>query len=399
MSRLPRRHGVAPLFPILLLSAIPVSAMPPTIELPRTGQTSCWDPAGVVFPDPVPCIGLGVDGSLLVGWPWPAPRFLDPGDGTVTDTLTGLIWLENANCGARGWNAAIDDARTLATGQCGLSDGSQAGDWRLPNAHELLSLIDAEVQWNHARLVALGFFGVQNDFYWTSTTHSNSSNYAHKVSLGDGRLSSEDKSASHPFWAVRGNSTGPAAVWRTGQTTVFRTGDDGNLQAGVAWPWPRLIESADGTVLDVLTGLTWPTNANCFGLRRFYEALEDAAGLASGECGLTDGSTAGNWRLPNRVELRSLLDFSEYMPMLPDGHPFTGVDADAYADKYWTSTTDSEDRRNSWYVSFSDGRQDGWWKTAPWTAYVWPVRGGRIGLAFAHGFENGFTGWSAVKTL
>ncbi|MGA9347827.1 MAG: hypothetical protein WBW48_03355 [Anaerolineae bacterium] len=35
----------------------------------------------------------GEDGELLKGVTWPSPRFTDNGNGTVTDNLTGLIWL------------------------------------------------------------------------------------------------------------------------------------------------------------------------------------------------------------------------------------------------------------------------------------------------------------------
>lgn len=35
----------------------------------------------------------------------------------------------------------MSDANTLADGACGLTDGSVAGDWRLPNVRELYSLI------------------------------------------------------------------------------------------------------------------------------------------------------------------------------------------------------------------------------------------------------------------
>ena len=30
--------------------------------------------------------------------PWPSPRFIDNLDGTVTDDLTGLMWLKDTNC-------------------------------------------------------------------------------------------------------------------------------------------------------------------------------------------------------------------------------------------------------------------------------------------------------------
>ena len=79
------------------------------------------------------------------GVAWPNPRFTDNGNGTVTDNLTGLIWLKNANCfGAKDWAMALSDANTLNNGECGLTDGSVEGDWRLPNVREMQSLIDCE---------------------------------------------------------------------------------------------------------------------------------------------------------------------------------------------------------------------------------------------------------------
>ena len=38
----------------------------------------------------------GDDGAQRKGVAWPASRFTDNTDGTVTDHLTGLIWLQNA---------------------------------------------------------------------------------------------------------------------------------------------------------------------------------------------------------------------------------------------------------------------------------------------------------------
>src|SRR5438552_2730915 len=64
-------------------------------------------------------------------------RYVDCGNGTVTDTVTGLVWLRDAAClGAADWATANTTAATLAHGDCGLSDGSRAGDWRLPTQSE-----------------------------------------------------------------------------------------------------------------------------------------------------------------------------------------------------------------------------------------------------------------------
>jgi hypothetical protein len=63
------------------------------------------------------------------------PRFTDNGDGTVTDNMTGLIWLEDTNCpgGTIDWSAGLTFASPLydgstgdSGGDCGLSDGSVA---------------------------------------------------------------------------------------------------------------------------------------------------------------------------------------------------------------------------------------------------------------------------------
>ena len=110
-----------------------------------TGQTECFDVVG----NSVDCAGTGQDGDTQAGVSWPSPRFRDKGNGTVVDRLTGLVWLKDANCfGEQTWQDALNATNTLeddpasTTTDCGLSDGSKAGDWRLPNVKELQSLID-----------------------------------------------------------------------------------------------------------------------------------------------------------------------------------------------------------------------------------------------------------------
>ena len=116
--------------------------------------------------------------------PFPTPRFTGNANGTVTDNLTELIWLKDANCfGGVSWADALMHANTLAHGSCGLTDHSQASDWRLANIKELLSLIDyGFVDLTHpvpALSNAAGtapwsegaaFSHVQADLYWSSTS-------------------------------------------------------------------------------------------------------------------------------------------------------------------------------------------------------------------------------------
>ena len=73
---------------------------------------------------------------------WEGDRFADCGNGTVTDAATGLIWLQQADCLM---NVPVAEAATraaaLSAGQCGLFDGSVAGDWRLPTRDEWLATV------------------------------------------------------------------------------------------------------------------------------------------------------------------------------------------------------------------------------------------------------------------
>jgi hypothetical protein len=152
-------------------------------------------------------------------------------------------------------------------------------------------------------------------------------------------------------------------------TRVEKTGA-GQTGWGVTWPVPRFTDNSDGTVTDNLTGLVWLKNANCDGTKIWADALTYCNGLANGSCGLTDGSSAGDWRLPNVKELQSLIDFGEYLPPLTSGHPFTGVQS---AD-HWSSTPYEGGSTYAWGVSMGNGDVSYISKTT--NESVWPVRGG-----------------------
>ena len=184
----------------------------------------------------------------------------------------------------------------------------------------------------------------------------------------------------------------PSPVAKTGQTLCYEspgtlvsctdTGQDGELKKGVAWPVPRFIDNGNGTVTDELTGLIWLKDANCFNAavqrnaalnyaKTFYDGYGFPVALL--DCGLSDGSSAGDWRLPNRFELESLLDLSRMDPALSDGHPFVNVQSGYY----WTSSYNSSyvSLGVGWAVHFSAGSvQPRSWALEP--CYVWLVRSG-----------------------
>jgi hypothetical protein len=159
----------------------------------------------------------------------------------------------------------------------------------------------------------------------------------------------------------------PAPVAKTGQTTSYRSGDDGHLEKGVASPRRRFTDRGDGTVLDNLTGLMWAKDANFAEVTKtWYDAIDYANNLSLGSAGCA--AYYQDWRLPNVKELQSLIDFSNYSPALPTGHPFSHVQ-NGY---YWSSTTYAYDTSTAWYVSMFYGGVDLYYKTS--YHYVWPVR-------------------------
>ena len=87
----------------------------------------------------------GDDGDLQMGISSPDPRFTDNLDGTVTDNLTGLIWLKDVHCmGVRDWADALTQIANLnmATDfSCSDYVAGTFDDWRFPNVKELKSLI------------------------------------------------------------------------------------------------------------------------------------------------------------------------------------------------------------------------------------------------------------------
>jgi hypothetical protein len=157
---------------VQVLDCTPASAA--TAPVPRTGQTTSY--------------AARDDGALQKGVASPNPRFTDNNNGTITDNLTGLIWLKNANCpgASRVW-PGMDPARTAARDDVGqlntdgtmngnyCGDTSNAGshqtDWRLPNVRELQSLVDYGV--NVSPVLPLGhpFLNFQA-IYWSSSTYA-----------------------------------------------------------------------------------------------------------------------------------------------------------------------------------------------------------------------------------
>jgi hypothetical protein len=311
------------------------------IQLPRTGQTTSYAP--------------GDDGALISGVEWPSPRFTDNGD-TITDNLTGLMWYANGTYFDDYWVDAIADI-----------DGATLGthdDWRMPDALELFSLLSDGAADPAVWLNGLGFSNIQDSYYYTSTTCASDTARVHGARMGTANGNAVSKTSSMRYvLAVRGQAVGAAVeLPRTGQTTEYTTGDDGDLQHGIVWPNPRFYVNAEGTIVDALTGLVWDAKANRIG-GTWDQVLDDVAGLEL--YGWSD------WRVPNRVEMMSLLNLgqADTTAWLTS----TGF-TDVQAGLYWTSTTWAGNTGSAWCV---DTSSNGWPSNEDKmdTYYVLVVRG------------------------
>jgi hypothetical protein len=159
---------------------------------------------------------LGPDGPCFDG----ANRFVDCNNGTLTDTVTGLIWLKDANCSLlspKNFADANNAASGLQSGQCGLTDGSAKGAWRLPSPAEWQGIFKASCYPNPGAPTILDkagtgchatgaqwASGVQSNFYWSSTTDSDFPLSAWGVNLGNGSVDENIKNQPYGVWPVRG---------------------------------------------------------------------------------------------------------------------------------------------------------------------------------------------------
>lgn len=307
-----------------LLTALPAFCFASALGLPQTGQENCYNEDGGL----ANCNGSGQDGDFKAGVAWPNPRFTDNGDGTITDNLTGLMWLKNANPGQTvedpndpgnpvgscfapsspticygymTWQEALDFIAGINAGTYDLNSCANAElnciaysatytDWRLPNINELNSLYNAGAADPAAWLQGQGFENIPNflgSAYWSSTTDSQNANDAWAFDFqadasGSNTIVIYQKTNGLSLaWAVRGGPNGvsnpayPANVAKTGQTLCYDeqgnvrncsgTGEDGEYQHGVTWPSPRFTDNQDGTITDELTGLMWLKDFDCVG--------------------------------------------------------------------------------------------------------------------------------------
>ena len=190
-------------------------------------------------------------------------------------------------------------------------------------------------------------------------------------------------------------TTFSAGIPKTGQTNLYLAGDDGTYQKGMVWPNPRFTVGnglASNCVLDNLSGLMW--------LRNPIATARDWTNAVA-YCNALDGAEGRgghlDWRLPNKRELESLVEYRDSGPALPDttgaghwkeGDPFTGIQP---SDSYWSSTAYAALDGAVWTLNLYDGSFGN--VNISTQRYAWPVRDGQEAISYSR--TNPATGGEA----
>ena len=327
---------------------VPVASAKDALAYPivGTGQRQCYDNFSAIAAPPPGQPFYGQDAQH----PGSAPAYRDNGNGTVSDTVTGLMWVR-----ARGqkmsWADAVAGAKACRVGG--------HDDWRVPSIKELYSLIqfsgECMGETGMKPFLDTNYFQfVYGDLTrgermidcqdWSATEYAgttmNGDATVFGVNFADGRIK------GYPKFDPRTRSPHKLFVRYVRGNPAYGKNDFG--------------ANADGTVSDRATGLMWARADSGRGMN-WQQALAWVQQLnATNYLGHKD------WRLPNAKELQSIVDYSRIpanapvfdISRLPDGeHPF-----------YWSSTTHLDGPPGSRgaaavYVCF--GRALGWMQFPP----------------------------------
>jgi hypothetical protein len=130
-----------------------------------------------------------------------ASNFIDNKNGSVSDTTTGLMWQQGSSLQTQNWQKALEYCENLEL--AGYTD------WRLPNVHELQSIVDY-TRYNPS--INTDYFpSTTPTFYYTSTTRNDSPDYAWTVVFNNGFVDlyfGGDKLTAYYARCVRGGLCG-----------------------------------------------------------------------------------------------------------------------------------------------------------------------------------------------
>ena len=259
--------------------------------LPDTGQTGSYTST------------FGEDNDYNIN----VPSYINNGNSTITDNITGLMW-QQADGGEMTIENAIIYAGNLVLG--GFSD------WRLPTPIESFSIINHQ---NNNPAVSNVFTASAAEYWWTNKFQVGDATKVWSTNAGGG-IGNHSKLETISAGGVKKFHAKAVRDVTTPTTISNHFTDNGN-----------------GTITDNLTQLVWQkvSNPNLF---TWENALVYAEGL--------NLATASDWRLPNIKELQSLNDETVSNPSVNTTFfPTIGVH------NYWSSTSLPNQTPKAWYWS------------------------------------------------
>jgi hypothetical protein len=265
---------------------------------------------------PAPSLHYTCRGQFADWTPVDSPTTLmDNGDGTVSDSRSGLAWQQTLD--ASSYNEA--NAKVYCDGLVyAVHD-----DWRLPTRAELESIVDFGT--SGPAIDAVVFPGAPTAVFWTSSPSAGAIDNTWYVDFGPGYAGVSNVASTYRVRCVRG-----------GAPVVAASG------AGVAPPGRYSV--AGGTVSDTFTGLTWQQAVDA-GTHSQGDAVTHCAALAL---------AGGGWRLPVVSELLTILNPTQQNPAL-DASAFPSTPAEVF----WSASPYAAQGGWAWFVSFADGSSEG----------------------------------------
>ena len=321
-------------------------AAEPTCPVVGTGQTLCYDNARVIAA-PLPSQAFyGQDAQH----PGHTPAYRDNGDGTVSDLVTGLMWVK-----ARGEKMSWDAMAGAKSCRVGGHD-----DWRVPTIKELYSLIQFTGECSGPMAGSKPFL----DTNYFGFVYGD-------PARGERVIDCQDWSATeYVGTTMNGNSTVFGVNFADGRIKGYpkfnpRTRSPHKLfiryvRGNPAYGKNNFHDNGDGTITDRATGLMW-SKADSDGGMNWQQALAWVQQLnATNYLGYND------WRLPNAKELQSVVDYSR-IPAISPIFQISRLPNDEYP-FFWTSTTHLDGppgRAGSAAVYVCFGRALGWMQFPP----------------------------------
>lgn len=123
-------------------------------------------------------------------------HYIDNGNGTVTDTMTGLMWLQDDRNYGKKKQKWADGMKS-----CKKFEFAGHNDWRMPTVQELFSLVDFTKK---EYPLINNIFHLQGYWYWTTTEYVSTTGNAMIVYFNLGIVTITNKTNAYYVRPVRG---------------------------------------------------------------------------------------------------------------------------------------------------------------------------------------------------